>query len=210
MIYWITLCILSCTALLYFEWKRSTSGVWLSKPMAAFAYVGAAIASEAFSSTFGVWIFVGLCLSWLGDILLIPKQNEPAFLVGIGSFLFAHVAYSIAFISLGLDLSILFPALLIGLLVIYAALRWLAPHLKDFFRLAVPFYVTVIVVMICCSISATSSTGNWYVALGALMFALSDLSVAKDRLIKEDFLNRSWGLPLYFAAQFVLVGALRF
>lgn len=176
--------------------------------MAAFAYLGAAMASGAFSSTFGIWIFVGLCLSWLGDVLLIPKHYEPAFLVGIGSFLLAHVAYSIAFISLGLNLSVLFPALFIGLIAIYAALRWLSPHLKDFFRLAVPFYTIVIVVMVCCSISAASFTGNGYVAVGAVMFALSDLSVAKDRLIKEEFFNRCWGLPLYFAAQFVLVGAL--
>ena len=38
-------------------------------------------------------------------------------------------------------------------------------------------------------------------ALAAAGFALSDVSVARDRFGRESFLNRLWGLPLYYGAQ---------
>jgi hypothetical protein len=36
------------------------------------------------------------------------------------------------------------------------------------------------------------------------MFALSDISVARDRFVSKAFANRAWGLPMYFAAQLIL------
>jgi len=39
---------------------------------------------------------------------------------------------------------------------------------------------------------------------GALMFLVSDLAVARDRFVAQGFINRLWGLPLYYAAQLVL------
>lgn len=33
------------------------------------------------------------------------------------------------------------------------------------------------------------------------MFWCSDLAVARDRFIAPGFVNRLWGLPLYYAAQ---------
>jgi hypothetical protein len=47
------------------------------------------------------------------------------------------------------------------------------------------------------------------VLLGAVMFYASDLSVARDRFVKRGFLNRVWGLPLYYAAQLVLASTVR-
>jgi hypothetical protein len=42
------------------------------------------------------------------------------------------------------------------------------------------------------------------VALGALAFTASDVSVARDRFVRAQFLNRAWGLPLYYCAQVLL------
>ena len=44
---------------------------------------------------------------------------------------------------------------------------------------------------------------------GALAFYLSDLSVARDRFIREAFVNRLWGLPLYYGAQLLLAATVR-
>ena len=41
-------------------------------------------------------------------------------------------------------------------------------------------------------------------AVGALAFTASDVSVARDRFVKHEFVNRAWGLPLYFGAQLLL------
>ena len=40
--------------------------------------------------------------------------------------------------------------------------------------------------------------------MGAIGFYLSDLSVARDRFVVSAFVNRLWGLPLYYAAQVAL------
>jgi len=39
---------------------------------------------------------------------------------------------------------------------------------------------------------------------GALMFFLSDLSVASQRLVQMEFPTYVWGLPLYYAGQLCL------
>ena len=43
----------------------------------------------------------------------------------------------------------------------------------------------------------------WILA-GAIGFFASDLAVAPNQFITESVANRAWGLPLYYASQFVL------
>jgi uncharacterized membrane protein YhhN len=51
----------------------------------------------------------------------------------------------------------------------------------------------------------TRGTGaSSLILAGALMFFLSDLSVALARLVHTDFPNYVWGLPLYYAGQLCL------
>ena len=40
--------------------------------------------------------------------------------------------------------------------------------------------------------------------VGAFGFALSDVSVARDRFVEPAFANGAWGLPAYFASQCVI------
>ena len=40
--------------------------------------------------------------------------------------------------------------------------------------------------------------------VGAIVFAASDVAVARDRFVARSFVNRAWGLPAYYAAQLVL------
>ena len=54
---------------------------------------------------------------------------------------------------------------------------------------------------------AAATTGHTAIFVGALAFYLSDISVALDRLVEENFMHRLWGLPLYFAAQLVLAAS---
>jgi uncharacterized membrane protein YhhN len=54
--------------------------------------------------------------------------------------------------------------------------------------------------------------GRIMVFAGALSFYFSDVFVARDRFLKEEFLNRLMGLPMYYTGQFLLafsVGLLR-
>ena len=43
---------------------------------------------------------------------------------------------------------------------------------------------------------------------GAAMFYLSDLAVARDRVVSSGFWNKAWGLPLYFGGQLFLAASI--
>jgi len=83
-------------------------------------------------------------------------------------------------------------------------LRWLGRSLPPDMVVAVRTYMIVIGVMSTLACGVTAAGGPWQVAVGALAFTASDVSVARDRFVKHEFVNRAWGLPLYFAAQLLL------
>ena len=53
-------------------------------------------------------------------------------------------------------------------------------------------------------------SGNVKILAGAIAFYLSDLFVARDRFLKNDFINRLVGLPLYYLGQFLLAFSVGF
>ena len=48
------------------------------------------------------------------------------------------------------------------------------------------------------------STGRLLVFSGATSFYLSDICVARQQFVKDTYLNRAVGLPLYYLGQFLL------
>ena len=123
-------------ALLWAELKSSRLGVWLIKPIASTLFVVTALLAGALASTYGRLILLGLLLSWLGDVLLIPKR-QLFFIAGLGSFLLAHVAFSGAFLLQPLEVLPLTLVATATAVVAMIILRWLWPHLSHNFRLAV-------------------------------------------------------------------------
>lgn len=197
------ICALACALLLISERRDVRAGVWLAKPVAAAAFVAAGLSAGIPESLHGRLVVAGLCLSWWGDVLLIPRERPLVFLVGIASFLLAHVAYAAAFLSLELPLSPVLVGALLATLAALAVGRWLAPHLRDLFRRAVPLYIVVIAAMLALSVGAGSATGDPRHVVAALGFAVSDVSVARDRFVAPGFTNAAWGLPLYFVSQLI-------
>ncbi len=189
-------------AFLFAIYRKSRAGEWITKPIAATGFVASAVQNGALESNFGVWVLVALCLSWWGDVLLIPRTPRT-FLVGLGAFLFAHVAYAVAFIIRGV--SVLHAALAMAALavVIYLIGRWLMPHVKPPLKKPVLAYLIAIATMVALGVGTYFARGNPFVLVAVVAFLLSDLSVARDRFIAPGFVNRVWGTPLYFAAQLV-------
>ena len=196
---------LAATAgLLAAERAESQRGVWIAKPLAAAGFIGAAWAQGALETPYGVWIFVGLVLSALGDVLLIPKQSQRAFLAGLGSFLLGHVAYTLAFAVRGLDPVTVAVAVVTVLGLGLAVLRRLLAHVPGKMRPPVLAYVVVISAMLACAAGTVGYAGMPAIFVGAFAFYLSDLAVARQRFVQKSFANKAWGLPLYFGAQLVL------
>jgi len=203
----ITVCALAVAGLLAAEARSWRPGVWLAKPLASTAFVAVALAAGASTSNFGRWVLGALLLCWLGDVLLIPKQRSAYFIGGIVSFLLGHVAFAMAFVgrsteplALALGATAMAP-------VAWLLFRWLRPHLSGPFRVAVPIYVVVICSMLVAALATVRAAGQLEILLGACMFAVSDVAVARDRFVAPGRRAWLWGLPLYYSAQIVLASS---
>ena len=189
--------------LLHAQKSANTKLEWVVKPAASVTFVVTGFLQGGMGSTFGRVVVAGLCLAALGDVLLIPKDKR-AFLAGLVAFLLGHVAYGAAFVVRGIDPGTTLVVLLVFTLVAIPVLRWLWPSVSVDMRKPVAAYIVVITIMVALSAGAARKDGAWLLVLGAVAFYLSDLSVARDRFVKKEFLNRAWGLPLYFFAQMIL------
>ncbi len=74
-------------------------------------------------------------------------------------------------------------------------------YLQSFYKVAVPAYLAAITLMTALAIAASAASKSPLIAIAAITFAASDVSVARDRFIAKDVVNKVWGLPLYYAAQ---------
>lgn len=183
---------------------ESRLGIWIAKPSAATGYLVVAVASGALGSNYGLLIFLGLVLSWFGDVLLIPQGRPNVFRAGILSFLLGHVAYAVAFAMYAQSLSTSIFAAIVIAIIAWRVLGWLMPHVTADMRVPVYAYVGVISTMLVVAAGCASASHRPEIFVGALLFYLSDLSVARDRFVTESFWNGAWGLPCYFVAQLVL------
>jgi uncharacterized membrane protein YhhN len=179
---------------------------WITKPLAATGFVVSALQHGALGSAYGVCVLVALCLSWCGDVLLIPR-TKGTFLAGLGAFLFAHVAYAAAFVIRGVAIV---PACVSALAVaagVYFVARWLLPHVKGFMKKAVLAYMAAIGAMVTLAAGTFFARADLLVLIGAVAFFVSDISVARDRFVKPGVANKRWGAPLYFGAQLLFAAS---
>jgi uncharacterized membrane protein YhhN len=170
---------------------------------ASSAFVLVAFSFDALASVYGRWVLAALVLGWVGDAALLSRR-PAAFLAGLGAFLLAHLCFALAFFtgtfSLGAFWVALVPALGVGI----AIGRWLWPHLGAAYKIPVAAYVAAILAMCAAAAGFGAATGRWQVLLGAVMFAASDVAVARDRFVVRSFRNKAWGLPAYYVAQLIL------
>jgi uncharacterized membrane protein YhhN len=197
------LCGLFTVGLVAAESRLSDVGRWIFKPAASLMFILAAIAAGALESALGQWVLAGLILSALGDILLIPRKG-PFFLFGMAAFGMAHAAYAGGFIAAGVSFGTVFAGAALGAALFAGGLLlWLWPDLGTF-RAPVAAYSVIIAAMTALAAGhweAAPSGDGARLAVAAAAFAVSDLSVARDKFRKTEFVNKLCGLPLYYAAQ---------
>lgn len=201
------LCAAAVAGLLWAEYRGSARGLWLFKPVASLAFVWAGLAAGGLDSDYGRLILAGLVLCLAGDLLLIPHGRPGVFRAGVFAFLAGHVAYSAAFLTKPLDPFGLAAGAIVLAVVVGGSLAWLRSALPRDMVWPVRVYMIVIGLMSALACGVTAAGGPWTVAVGALAFTASDLSVARDRFVQHDFLNRAWGLPLYYGAQLLLASS---
>ena len=193
----------ACLALVILLYHEYTVPAALAKLIASTAFLALALRAGALDSTFGRLILAGLGLSWCGDMLLIGASTTH-FLGGLVAFLLAHVAYVTAFIVHGYRRSWVFAAAVPVTLIALAVWSWLEPHTASNLSLPVRAYIAVISLMVVFAAGTLGAAGSWLIVTGALLFFLSDLSVAALRIVQTDVATYIVGLPLYYAGQVCL------
>ena len=175
--------------------------VVVSKSTASLGFVILGALAWQSGNPIATWLVVGLVLCAAGDVLLIWDRS---FDFGLISFLLGHVAYVAAFHT-AVPIADWTRWMLLPISLASAgALAWMWPHLGRR-RISVSAYVVVITIMVWGALAVTTkSILGWPIAVGAVLFYLSDLTVARDRFVQSDFLNRAVGLPMYYAAQILI------
>ncbi|MCK5377764.1 MAG: lysoplasmalogenase [Acidobacteria bacterium] len=198
---WVAVEISAVTWLLTAIRRDRTRERWMAKPAASAVFVVFGLMRADIHSAFDLWMVAGLILGMAGDLLLIERQT---FRWGLLTFLAGHAAYIVAFDRAQpwstWSLVVLFPLVLAAGLVA----RWLWPHTSSM-RAAVLAYIVIISLMAWGGIALSLSGALPVTAgIGATLFFLSDLAVARHRFVKESFINRALGLPAYYAGQMLL------
>lgn len=194
---------LAATALVYFlrvEWLLLAAA---AKLIASTGFLATAISVGALQHRFGRILFVGLVLSFCGDLFLI-ETSRRAFLFGLSSFLLAHLAYIVAFTTYGLNRKWAATAALPVLIIAACVTLWMLPRVPAELIFPVHAYTGVISLMVIAAFGSKGAGASTLVVAGALMFFVSDLSVAAQRILHVDFPTFVWGLPLYYAGQLCL------
>lgn len=183
--------------------RRQRPLEFVCKPAVMVALVAVALRLHPDSGSQRAWFVVALALSLAGDVALMLDQFEA----GLASFLGAHVAYIGGFVALGLSVPRLLGALevlaVVGVIVggpILRAVRRSSPPLVG----PVAVYMTAISVMVACA----AASGRWLAVLGAVLFYVSDATIAWNRFVQPFDSAKVLIIVTYHLAQFALVASL--
>jgi uncharacterized membrane protein YhhN len=211
---------LACALLVAAEWRRMAALRITAKLVASAMFVavgvhaleaGHDVAHARFAeSMFAESMFAGLVLGAIGDACLLAA-GKRWFLAGLGAFLLGHLAY-VAGIAM-IEPAARWPGDAGWLAVApagvgLAALAVLWPRLGSL-RLPVIAYVTTISVMVIAAIAAARGAAlpepnRHRLVIGASLFFVSDLAVARERFVSRNFTNKLWGLPAYYSGQLLI------
>ncbi len=208
-LFFAVLCFAAVAVLLFAERTDRRTLKWLAKPAASAAFVALALAEGALQSgAFGALMLAGLIACAAGDGLLIPRAGRW-FLAGMAAFALGHLAYIGAFLTRSPEPKLLVYGAAVAMIALGAAVMGALWGKLGTMRAPVAAYVAIISVMVVASVAASPAGGAYYWPLiaGAVGFAASDIAVARDQFIRRDFINRLWGLPLYYAAQLTLAAS---
>ena len=179
----------------------------VAKPLVMVLLAALAVALGAGGTGTGRWLLAAIALGCIGDVALL-RDSEPRFLGGLAAFLLGHLAYVAAFVSLGFDPRwSLAGAAVVVLDLATAGRRILVSAARQDRTLggAVAAYMLVIAAM---TVTAWG-TGRPLVALGAVVFVVSDTVLALDRFVRPRPASRVAVMVTYHLGQVLMVlGAL--
>lgn len=162
---------------------------------------------------------IALFFSWLGDVFLIfQHRNSLYFMLGLGAFLIAHLTYVYTYKKARIEgvethgllstqrIRYTFMLILAGLGLVYV----LFPYLGDM-MIPVIVYASVIVLMAIYALNRfgkTSLSSFFLVFLGAIVFMVSDSTLAINKFMQPIPYAGVWIMLTYILAQYLIVEGL--
>jgi uncharacterized membrane protein YhhN len=130
------------------------------------------------------WLVAALLFSAGGDLFLAMPWWQPSFVLGLGSFLVAHLCYLGALLPLrGASRSRLVASAVV-VIACASLLVWFWPRLvADGLTVPVLVYMAVLGAMVCAALLARLPTP--WTALGAVSFAISDGMIGIGRFVLD-------------------------
>lgn len=176
--------------------------IYIFKPLTTSLIIAIAVLAEQPPTPLYYGLIVaGLLLSLAGDVFLMLPSDQ--FIAGLVSFLIAHLLYIAAFLTdSGFAASWWYIPLLYGIIMYLI----LAPHISQV-RIPVIIYIVVILVM------GWQAAGRWHTTpnasslrgmIGAILFVISDTTLALNRFRKPFKGARALTMSTYYAAQWLL------
>lgn len=159
----------------------------ICKPLIIPALIGYFSSGIKYNNTgIAKWILLALIFSLIGDVLLMfADKNEIFFLLGLVSFLLAHIFYIVFFHHIRIKETIKSNPWMLVIVVIYYAIliSLLSPYLGNM-KLPVRIYGVVISFMLMLAMHMlfiNNKPAGRMMMLGALLFVISDSVLATNK-----------------------------
>ena len=141
------------------------------------------------------WLIAALLGSAAGDYLLAMPWWEPSFVLGLASFLIAHLCFLAALVPLVVRRTPRLVAAAVVVLACVAMLVWfLQALLEQGMVVPVTVYMAVLAAMVCAALLAALPTP--WTALGAVCFAVSDSMIGISKFVLG---SEALAVPIWWA-----------
>jgi len=155
------------------------------------------------------FVVAALTASWFGDtFLMFQDKNSVFFILGLGSFLLAHIAYISIFRKFErvIDNRLSFVIIIISISYSVGLLYLLWPGLAEM-TIPVLLYAFVLIVMGAVGVIQHLKLNN-LIVIGVILFIISDSLIAYSKFIEPILWSKSLIMSTYILAQFLIVKGL--
>ena len=191
--------------------------VYVAKPLIVIALIVYFLfATWKTESGFMKIITGALIFSWLGDVVLMVESfNENIFLIGLLSFLFAHLIYIRFFSIIRMREKIkMKPGLILLVVVYYSGLIYLLFNVLQEMKIPVMVYGIVISIMFLLALHmlfVRNKEAGKLMLLGALLFVASDSILAINKFYSSfEYAGIAIMLTYGIAQLLITLGAVRY
>jgi len=215
--FWIILLLIILAADLTAVFLNKESLRYFTKPLIVIALIIYFISQTFFvQSGLKKWILLALIFSLGGDIFLLFESKDPVFfLLGLTSFLIAHIFYIVFFHLIRIRENIAGNILLLLVVVVYytALMTILSPYLESL-KLPVRIYGVVISFMLLLALHTgfiTNKKARLMMITGAVLFIISDSLLALNKFYAPfDYAGIGVMLTYGLAQLFIVDGAIKY